>query len=78
MNDDYPPSQKKNLLTRLKHLIQGEPQSKSELAAVIHEANRAVINEDTTEMIQGVWVSPAWKSGISWFLALKLWPSKKI
>jgi magnesium and cobalt transporter len=55
MNDDYTPSQKKKLFTRLKNFIQGEPQNKSELAAVIHEANqRAVINEDTTEMIQGV------------------------
>tara|TARA_B100001094_G_scaffold285282_1_gene299337 strand:+ start:6432 stop:7280 length:849 start_codon:yes stop_codon:yes gene_type:complete len=55
MSDDKPPSQKKNLISRIKQLMQGEPQSTKELEAVIKKAKkRDVITEDTKEMIQGV------------------------
>ncbi|MBY5921899.1 CNNM family magnesium/cobalt transport protein CorC [Ferrimonas balearica] len=59
MNEDQPPSSqthaKKGWLDRLSHFFGGEPQNRQELVDVIQDAEeRALIDQDTKEMIKGV------------------------
>ncbi|MBY6186271.1 CNNM family magnesium/cobalt transport protein CorC [Marinobacter hydrocarbonoclasticus] len=59
MNEDQPPSSqaqvKKGWLDRLSQLFGGEPQNRQELVDVIQDAEeRALIDQDTKEMIKGV------------------------
>ncbi|ADN77047.1 CBS domain containing protein [Ferrimonas balearica DSM 9799] len=59
MNEDQPPSSqthaKKGWLDRLSHFFGGEPQNRQELVDVIQDAeDRALIDQDTKEMIKGV------------------------
>ncbi len=60
MNEDQPPSSqtqvvKKGWLDRLSQIFGGEPQNRQELVDVIQDAEeRALIDQDTKEMIKGV------------------------